>query len=67
MTGLKTFGDWIKEHHGDIIGFFRDAGDKIVAFTGAVGGAENALKILRRRMSGVKLLAVLCLHGWLAL
>lgn len=46
MSALKTFGDWIKEHHGDIIGFFRDAGDKIKSFTDAVGGAENALKIL---------------------
>lgn len=46
MSALKTFGDWIKEHHGDIIGFFRDAGDKIKGFTDAVGGAENALKIL---------------------
>lgn len=54
MTGLKTFGDWIKEHHGDIIGFFRDAGDKIVAFTGAVGGAENALKILAAAYVGSK-------------
>ncbi|MEI9629570.1 transglycosylase SLT domain-containing protein [Phytobacter diazotrophicus] len=54
MTGLKIFGDWIKEHHGDIIGFFRDAGDKMVAFTGAVGGAENALKILAAAYVGSK-------------
>ncbi|EOI3514470.1 lytic transglycosylase domain-containing protein [Cronobacter muytjensii] len=46
MDGLKAFGGWIKDHHGDIIGFFRDAGDKIKSFTDAVGGAENALKIL---------------------
>lgn len=45
MSALKTFGDWIKEHHGDIIGFFRDAGDKIKGFTDAVGGA-NALLLL---------------------
>lgn len=46
MDALKAFGGWIKDHHGDIIGFFRDAGDKIKSFTDAVGGAENALKIL---------------------
>lgn len=56
MTGLKTFGDWIKEHHGDIIGFFRDAGDKVKAFTDAVGGAENALKILAGLYVGSKAL-----------
>ncbi|ELX9578572.1 lytic transglycosylase domain-containing protein [Escherichia coli] len=56
MTGLKTFGDWIKEHHGDIIGFFRDAGDKVKAFTDAVGGAENALKILAGLYVGSKVL-----------
>lgn len=46
MDAMKAFGGWIRDHHGDIIGFFRDAGDKIKAFTEAVGGAENALKIL---------------------
>lgn len=45
MTALKTFGDWIKEHHGDIIGFFRDAGETIKKFTDLVGGA-NALLLL---------------------
>ncbi|EJS4816566.1 lytic transglycosylase domain-containing protein [Salmonella enterica subsp. enterica serovar Ouakam] len=45
MDGLKAFGQWIKDHHGDIIGFFRDAGEKIKSFTDAVGGA-NALLLL---------------------
>ncbi len=56
MTALKTFGDWIKEHHGDIIGFFRDAGETIKSFTVAVGGAENALKILAGAYVGSKVM-----------
>ncbi|MFC6121721.1 hypothetical protein ACFPZP_11745 [Citrobacter bitternis] len=56
MSGLKTFGEWIKDHHGDIIGFFRDAGEKVKAFTDAVGGAENALKILAGLYVGSKVL-----------
>ena len=56
IEGMKAFGNWIKEHHGDIIGFFRDAGDKVKAFTEAVGGAENALKILAGVYVGNKVL-----------
>ncbi|MGL3410597.1 lytic transglycosylase domain-containing protein [Salmonella enterica] len=43
---MDSFGKWIEAHQGDIVGFFREAGDKIKSFTDAVGGAENALKIL---------------------
>lgn len=56
MDAMKAFGGWIRDHHGDIIGFFRDAGDKIKAFTEAVGGAENALKILAGLYVGNKVL-----------
>lgn len=56
MDAIKSFGNWMREHHGDIIGFFRDAGDKIKAFTEAVGGAENALKILAGLYVGNKVL-----------
>lgn len=58
MDGLKAFGQWIKDHHGDIIGFFRDAGDKIKSFTDAVGGAENALKILAGIYVGSKVAGI---------
>ena len=46
IEAMDSFGKWIETHQGDIIGFFENAGDKIKAFTEAVGGAENALKIL---------------------
>lgn len=46
IEAMDSFGKWIEAHQGDIVGFFRDAGDKIKSFTDAVGGAENALKIL---------------------
>ncbi|WP_246803252.1 lytic transglycosylase domain-containing protein [Citrobacter pasteurii] len=46
IDAMDSFGKWIEAHHGDIEGFFEDAGDKVKAFTDAVGGAENALKIL---------------------
>ncbi|HHR9417639.1 TPA: lytic transglycosylase domain-containing protein [Salmonella enterica subsp. enterica serovar Soerenga] len=46
MEAMDSFGKWIEAHQGDIVGFFREAGDKIKSFTDAVGGAENALKIL---------------------
>lgn len=58
MSAIKAFGDWIREHHGDIIGFFKDAGDKIKSFTDAVGGAENALKILAGLYVGNKALSM---------
>ncbi|EPO4870144.1 lytic transglycosylase domain-containing protein [Citrobacter farmeri] len=58
MSAIKAFGDWIREHHGDIIGFFKDAGDKIKSFTDAVGGAENALKILAGLYVGNKALGM---------
>lgn len=53
---MREFGTWIKDHQGDIIGFFRDAGDKVKQFTAAVGGAENALKILAGIYVGNKIL-----------
>ncbi|MDM2794911.1 lytic transglycosylase domain-containing protein [Citrobacter sp. Cpo114] len=46
IEAMDSFGKWIEAHQGDIVGFFREAGDKIKSFTNAVGGAENALKIL---------------------
>lgn len=45
MSAMKAFGDWIKDHHGDIIGFFRDAGESVKKLTESVGGA-NALLLL---------------------
>ncbi|EBA6159048.1 lytic transglycosylase domain-containing protein [Salmonella enterica] len=45
IEAMDSFGKWIESHQGDIIGFFENAGDKIKAFTDAVGGA-NALLIL---------------------
>lgn len=45
MSAMKQFGDWIKDHHGDIIGFFRDAGESVKKLTESVGGA-NALLLL---------------------
>lgn len=45
MSAMKAFGDWIKDHHGDIIGFFSAAGDSIKKLTESVGGA-NALLLL---------------------
>ncbi|MBV8045072.1 lytic transglycosylase domain-containing protein [Pluralibacter sp.] len=46
MNAMKAFGDWIKDHHGDIIGFFRDAGDSIKKLTDSVGGATALLLLL---------------------
>lgn len=46
IDAMESFGKWIQDHRGDIEGFFKEAGDKVKAFTDAVGGAENALKIL---------------------
>ncbi|EBH3060753.1 lytic transglycosylase domain-containing protein [Salmonella enterica] len=45
MSAMKAFGDWIKDHHGDIIGFFSDAGESVKKLTESVGGA-NALLLL---------------------
>lgn len=45
ISAMEAFGKWIEQHQGDIIGFFENAGDKVKAFTDAVGGA-NALLIL---------------------
>lgn len=45
IDALKAFGNWIKDHHGDIIGFFKEAGDSIKKLTESVGGA-NALLLL---------------------
>lgn len=55
INAMKAFGDWIKDHHGDIIGFFRDAGDKIKSFTDAVGGATAALEIIGEAYAGYKI------------
>lgn len=55
IAGMKAFGEWIEKNHGNIIGFFNAAGDKVKAFTDAVGGAENALKILAGMYVGGKL------------
>lgn len=46
IRAMKDFGDWIREHHGDIIGFFRDAGDSIKKLTDSVGGATTLLLLL---------------------
>lgn len=45
IAAMKAFGEWIENNHGNITGFFKDAGEKIKSFTDAVGGA-NALLIL---------------------
>ncbi|EKA7106805.1 lytic transglycosylase domain-containing protein [Salmonella enterica] len=45
ISAMEAFGKWIEQHQGDIIGFFRNAGEKIKSFTDAVGGA-NALLLL---------------------
>ncbi len=55
IDGMKAFGKWIEENQGNIVGFFRDAGDKVKSFTNAVGGAENALKILAAGYVGSKI------------
>ncbi|MCD0236491.1 lytic transglycosylase domain-containing protein [Enterobacter kobei] len=46
IDALKAFGNWIKDHHGDIIGFFREAGDSIKKLTDSVGGATALLLLL---------------------
>lgn len=46
INAMKAFGDWIRDHHGDIIGFFREAGDSIKKLTDSVGGATALLLLL---------------------
>lgn len=46
IDALKAFGNWIKDHHGDIIGFFKEAGDSIKKLTDSVGGATALLLLL---------------------
>ncbi|EPF20111.1 Membrane-bound lytic murein transglycosylase D precursor [Cedecea davisae] len=55
IDGMKAFGKWISEHQGDIVGFFTDAGDKVKAFTDAVGGATKALEIIGSAYAGYKI------------
>lgn len=54
INGMKAFGSWIEKNHGNIIGFFDAAGDTAKRFTEAVGGAENALKLLAAAYVGSK-------------
>lgn len=54
VNGMKAFGSWIEKNHGNIIGFFDDAGKTAKRFTEAVGGAENALKLLAAAYVGSK-------------
>ncbi|EFN4332978.1 lytic transglycosylase domain-containing protein [Escherichia coli] len=65
IDGMKAFGSWIEKHHGDIIGFFNDAGNMTKQFTKAVGGAEEALKLLAAAYVGSKLTGGV-LPPWLA-
>ncbi|UPQ70533.1 lytic transglycosylase domain-containing protein [Kluyvera ascorbata] len=46
INAMKDFGGWIRDHHGDIIGFFRDAGDSIKKLTESIGGANTLLLLL---------------------
>ncbi|HAU5488816.1 TPA: lytic transglycosylase domain-containing protein [Cronobacter sakazakii] len=46
INAMKAFGDWIKDHHGDIIGFFKEAGESIKKLTDSVGGATALLLLL---------------------
>ncbi|HBA7884992.1 TPA: lytic transglycosylase domain-containing protein [Escherichia coli] len=62
---MEKFGKWIEEHEGDIEGFFNTAGVKIGEFTDAVGGAEEALKLLAAAYVGSKLTGG-ALPPWLA-
>lgn len=65
IDGMKAFGSWIEKYHGDIIGFFNDAGNMTKQFTKAVGGAEEALKLLAAAYVGSKLTGG-ALPPWLA-
>ncbi|MEQ9910992.1 transglycosylase SLT domain-containing protein [Pectobacterium polaris] len=66
ISAMKAFGKWIEENHGNIIGFFQNAGDQIKNFTDAVGGAENALKILAAAYVGSKVTGAAGVPPWLA-
>lgn len=46
ISAMKSFGDWIKDHQGDIIGFFRDAGESVKKLTDSIGGANVLLLLL---------------------
>lgn len=46
IDAMKQFGAWIRDHHGDIIGFFRDAGESVKKLTDSVGGATALLILL---------------------
>lgn len=65
VNGMKAFGSWIENNHGNIIGFFDDAGKTAKRFTEAVGGAENALKLLAAAYVGSKV-TVAGIPPWLA-
>ncbi|AYN25775.1 lytic transglycosylase domain-containing protein [Buttiauxella sp. 3AFRM03] len=54
VNGMKAFGSWIENNHGNIIAFFDAAGSTAKRFTEAVGGAENALKLLAAAYVGSK-------------
>lgn len=54
IEGMKAFGSWMENNSGDIIGFFESSGATVKAFTEAVGGAENALKLLAAAYVGSK-------------
>ncbi|TDN54904.1 transglycosylase-like protein with SLT domain [Buttiauxella sp. JUb87] len=46
IEGMQAFGKWIEDNQGNIIGFFRDAGDSIKKLTESVGGATALLLLL---------------------
>ncbi|MCL6336228.1 lytic transglycosylase domain-containing protein [Pectobacterium carotovorum subsp. carotovorum] len=66
ISALESFGKWIENNQGNIIGFFASAGDQIKSFTDAVGGAENALKILAAAYVGSKVTGSAGVPPWLA-
>lgn len=43
---MEAFIDYVKNHENDITGFFEGGTSAVVTFTDAVGGANNAIKIL---------------------
>ncbi|MEF3760501.1 lytic transglycosylase domain-containing protein [Escherichia coli] len=54
INGMKEFSSWIEKNHGNITGFFDEAGKTVKRFTDAVGGAENALTLLAAAYVGSK-------------